>query len=415
MYDYSNPWYDNRHIYELNDYIIDKPKCLRKFSEIKDNSENYKDTRYEASPVWRVSRIDKWDYADQIIEDLGLKDYVIDYRPRFYTLDANEFLMTHVDLGTQCSLNFVIQGGNSPVIFEGEMEVKPDVNSRFQYFYESALFNTTKPHGVVNDNEDRIIFKISIFDKTYEEVREKIKSHQQSGFSNQLGGHAKYQKFRDLFNNQETLGDKYYGLHTQNLVPTNIKIDLDLFHKEIKNYQDKFQQWGPMHTDLPRTGMPLTMPKENIPDVYPNPANWPMDVWNIHNPDFPLVDASFTEPTGEFKEMESLSPLMVFKDYFARCNLLRWHNGARFYPHLDVFYPFHNLRLWGTNDPDTYHFMFWDPKKSKYIREENVEAGRIYVADTEKWHHAYSTGDYNYTFFIALQVNAYDKIRQNLL
>ena len=412
---YPKPKHDNRHIYELK-YDIDIDKCLNKFNEVKDGLDKYSDVRYAPATNWRLSRLEQWDYADQIMSDLGLKDYVEDYRPRFYTLDADSYLMTHVDLGTKCSLNFIVQGEESPATFEGVLEERPDPKSRFSYLYKSALFNTTLPHGVVNDGQDRILFKISIMDKDYEDIREKIKEHVNEGFYDKLGGDPEYEKFRELWHSQETLGDKYYDLHTQNLIPTNIKIDLELFDREIKYYQNKFEQWGPMHTDLPRTGMALTLPKVDYPkDVYPNPSNWPMDTWCIHNPDFPLVDSLFTEPTPAFKEMKSLQPLMIFKEHFGRCNLLRWHNGAKFFPHMDVFHPFHNLRLWGTNDPDNYHFYFWDELKGKYIREENVEAGRIYVADTEKWHHAYTTADNNYTFFISLQVSGYDKIRENLL
>lgn len=411
--DFEKPIHDNRHLYDL-DYKLDYDIVYDKFLEVYSEVEPYEDSRYDQVSNWRLKRVNDWEYADKIMSDLNLKDFVCDYRPRFYTLDADTYLITHTDLGTKCSLNFVISGGDSPVIFEGEINTKPDVNSRFYYLYQAALFNTTLPHGVVNGSNDRILFKISIFDKTYEEVRAKIKEHGQ-GNLDILGGDPIYKPFRDLFNNQKALGDKYYDLHTSNLIPTNIKIDLDLFHEEVQDYQHLFEQWGNTHSDLPRTGMALTLPDDYPKDVSPNPANWPMDVWAVNHPEYPLVDSMFTNPTEPFNNMKSLAPLMVFKEYFGRCNLLRWHQGAKFYPHMDVFYPFHNLRLWGTNDPDNYYFMFWDEKQGKYIREENVEAGRIYVADTEKWHHAYTTGNDNYTFFISLQVDAYDTIKQNLL
>ena len=408
----KKPQHDNRHLYDLN-IEIDREALLYTFNYyFNKEQETYQDPKHGVAENWKVVRMENFHYADDIMEELGLLDYVEDYRPRFYLLEEDSWLKTHIDLGTQCSLNFIVSGGQSPVTFEGELEKKPNPDSRFSYLYDGALFNTSIAHGVVNDGPPRILFKISIFDKTYEEVRRKIKESK-SNYRDSLGGDPKYQKFRDKFDGQKSIGDKYYDIHTSNLVPTNVKIDLDLFHEEIKNYQERFEQWGNTHSDLPRTGMALTLPKE-YPESTPNPANWPMDVWCMQHPDFPLVDTDFTEPTEPFLEMKSLEPLMLFKEYFARCNILRWHDGGKFYPHMDVFYPFHNLRLWGTNDPDNYNFMFWDELKDEYVREENVEAGRIYLADTEKWHHAYSTANDNYQFFISLQVDAYDTVRQNL-
>ena len=227
----------------------------------------------------------------------------------------------------------------------------------------------------------------------------------------ELEHNPKYEKFRRLATSLPSLGNKYYNLHTKNLVPTNIKINVDLFKKELKNYEHKFEQWGITHTDLPRYSLALTETELTYPDVYPNPANWPLDVWCINYPDYPFFDTSFTKINETFKEMKSLKKLMIFKNHFARCNILKWDRSARFFPHYDVRYPFHNLRLWGTTDPDNYGFCFLDKEKNEYIREENIEAGRIYLASTEKWHHAYSTADNNFTFFISLQISAYDILK----
>ena len=413
LYEYEKPQHDNHHLYDLN-YDIDKKYCMSVLQKQLKNEEIYQDPKHGVANNWKVVRLEQFNYADKIIEDVGLKDFVKDYRSRFYLLEANSYLKTHIDYGTKCSLNFIIDGGQSPVTFEDEMELMPDPNSRFSYLYTSCLFNTSKPHGVSNDGPKRILFKISIFDKEYDEVRVKIKQKSGGHFYNQLGGDPKYKKFRDKFDGQKSLGDIYYDMHTNNLMPTNMKIDLDLFHEEIKDYQDLFEQWGPHHSDLPRTGLALTKLKEDVKS-FPNPANWPLDAWAIEHPDQPLVDTDFTEPTDVLLNMKSLKPILEYKDYLARCNLLRWHDTARFWPHVDAMRPFHNLRLWGTNDPDNYAFCFWDELEGKYIKEENVEAGRIYVADTAKWHHTYCTADNNYQFFISLKVDAYDKIKQNLL
>lgn len=415
MYNYDPPKNVNEYLYDV-DVNINMDHCLMYYEQLEDQAEQYDDPIHDTDENWKIIRMDQFDIADDIMTQLGLNDFVKDYRPRFYLLEKNSYLMNHIDHGTKCSINIIVDDGASPspVIFEGgEMHKKPKGGQAL--FYTSALFNTTKMHGVINDDEDRILLKISIFDKTFEEckaaIQRKLNVHHNY---NKLSNEPEYQAFRDLFDGQDTIGThKYKKLHTDLLQPTNIKIDLDLFHQEIQSI--KFEQWGTVPIKPERYGMSLTKLKNDI-DVYPNPANWPMDTWNMNYPNTPLVDTSFTEPTDDFKNMKSLKPLYdKWKDYLARSNILLWNKGSRFLPHIDVFPPFHNLRLWGTNDPENYHFMFWDPRKGKYIRAEGVEAGRIYLADTSHWHHAYSTADNNYTFFIALQVSAYDTIKECLI
>jgi hypothetical protein len=112
------------------------------------------------------------------------------------------------------------------------------------------------------------------------------------------------------------------------------------------------------------------------------------------------------------KSMRSLDPMEVFENNLARCTILKWNTGAHFKPHIDVTIPPANLRIWGTNDPDNNHFCFWDEDKQDYIEEVNVERGRLYLADTAKWHHAHSTAESVYTFFFALQVNSYETLKE---
>ena len=38
-----------------------------------------------------------------------------------------------------------------------------------------SLLNTQNMHGVINGNEDRLLFKLSIFDESFETVADKIK------------------------------------------------------------------------------------------------------------------------------------------------------------------------------------------------------------------------------------------------
>jgi hypothetical protein len=226
-----------------------------------------------------------------------------------------------------------------------------------------------------------------------------------------LSNWPEWEYFRKLSLSRVRLpAEKYKEIHTQNLVPLDIKIDCDLFEQEIMKYDSLFEQFGPTHTNLERYSLGLT-DLENPIDMKPSPVNWPMDVWCLEHPDNPLFDTDFKYPNEIMKNMRSLDPMKAFDGMLARCTILKWNTGAHFKPHIDVTIPAANLRIWGTNDPENNHFCFWDDEKQEYIKERNVERGRLYLADTAKWHHAYSTAERVYTFFFALQVNAYEVLK----
>ena len=223
-----------------------------------------------------------------------------------------------------------------------------------------------------------------------------------------------YEAYRIREAERKKLSEKdYWSIHTSRLRPLNLIIDCDLFKHEIKSVDSLFEQFGNTHTNLNRKSMPLTELKTPIESI-PLPVNWPMDVWAIEHPNQPLFDADFNIPNKEFYSMESMRPMDILKDHLSRCCILKWGTGARFYPHLDTLVPSHVIRLWGTNDPDNNHFCFWNESTCQYEREENVEPGRLYLADTSQFHHAYSTAEDVYTFFFALQVSSYETIKQLL-
>jgi hypothetical protein len=208
--------------------------------------------------------------------------------------------------------------------------------------------------------------------------------------------------------------DSYYDIHKNILTPLPIVIDCDLFEEEIFKYNMQFEQFGNTHTHLQRFSLGLTECEVPI-EASPHPVNWPMDVWNIQHRHTPLFDNDFYIPNDAFKSFESLKEFYnVFQNQFARCTILKWNAGAHFKPHIDMVLPTPNLRIWGTNDPDNNHFCFWNSDTLQYERQINIERGRLYLADTSIYHHAYSTSDYVYTFFFALQINAYDTIKKLL-
>jgi len=101
-------------------------------------------------------RIGYWDspYIQKIMSDLGVEG-----KPRFYFQDPGSFLDWHTDINTLCSVNMVLSDDPAPISFRSG-----------ETYYRQALLNTTVPHAVRNGRTERILFKISIFNRTFEEV-----------------------------------------------------------------------------------------------------------------------------------------------------------------------------------------------------------------------------------------------------
>jgi hypothetical protein len=224
-----------------------------------------------------------------------------------------------------------------------------------------------------------------------------------------------YRYFRERSASRPKLeADPYYDIHKQILTPLPIVIDCDTFEDEIFQCDTKFEQFGNTHVNLERYSLGLTDCETNT-NTTPHPVNWPMDVWNIQNPDTPLFDNDFYIANETFRSLTSLKEFgTIFNNQLARCTILKWNTGAHFKPHIDMVLPTPNLRIWGTNDPDNNHFCFWNDNTQQYEEQINIERGRLYLADTSIYHHAYATSDYVYTFFFALQINAYDTIKELL-
>lgn len=141
-------------------YKIDKEKLLNEAALIRQSATGYTDARYPDLKMddWLVGHC-SCEYANQIMHDFGIQG-----KPRFYWLQPNAVIPEHVDNGTLCGLNFILTGNASPITF-GDTD----------YFYESILVDTTRPHSVTNNEHERVMFKISIFNETFEQVALKIK------------------------------------------------------------------------------------------------------------------------------------------------------------------------------------------------------------------------------------------------
>ena len=148
-------------ILHLN-YKIDKEILLAESVDAKKNAIPYTDSRYPNLKLndWLVSYHTS-DYVESIMNDFGISG-----KPRFYWLQPYAVIPEHVDNGTLCGLNFILTDNASPITFRDK-----------DYLYEAALVDTTVPHSVKNNNHERVMFKISIFNQRFEEVAEQIKRY----------------------------------------------------------------------------------------------------------------------------------------------------------------------------------------------------------------------------------------------
>lgn len=143
------------------DYPLDRELLLKEANEAKNSAEPYgNDPRYPGQSLneWLISKHNS-NYINKIMEDFGVEG-----KPRFYWLKENFILPEHVDYNTTCAINFVLSDNPAPVSF-GDKE----------YIYTMAILNTTVPHSVRNGPAERLLFKISIFDETYEDLINRIK------------------------------------------------------------------------------------------------------------------------------------------------------------------------------------------------------------------------------------------------
>ena len=109
-------------------------------------------------PGWYIKRVNRG-YAQELTNFFKKEFALADCRPRFYIQDPGVDIGFHIDRQTLCSFNFLLSDDPDPISFRsGTM------------FYASALLNTTVEHAVLATKNRRVLFKISVFDKSFEEV-----------------------------------------------------------------------------------------------------------------------------------------------------------------------------------------------------------------------------------------------------
>ena len=81
------------------------------------------------------------------------------FNMKFVYIAPNTTIGWHKDWGTKCAYNWVINGNTAAIRYRDR-----------PYCYKYAIINTQEEHMVRNNDKERILFKISIFDKSYEEI-----------------------------------------------------------------------------------------------------------------------------------------------------------------------------------------------------------------------------------------------------
>ena len=154
---------------KILDIEFDIDRLLLEYEYILPNEKFYGDNR-GSSLYWKVIRHEDMTskYCKDLAESIKNK-YNIAGRvdSRFYRLLANELLPFHTDRGTQCSVNVILSDQPAPISFRIQNKIS-------NYHYKVALINTQLEHSVQNGSEDRILFKISIFDENFDSVAAKI-------------------------------------------------------------------------------------------------------------------------------------------------------------------------------------------------------------------------------------------------
>ena len=142
------------------DFDINEDILMLEYDRVKHLAEDYIDPRGQVED-WKMI-VCNFHYAKYLIKRFMLGEV----RPRFYFLPKGVEIPEHIDNNTKCSINFLINSKNpAPVTIEG-----------VDYYYKTCLLNTQKMHSVKNNTEDRLLFKLSIFDDDFETVKEKIKN-----------------------------------------------------------------------------------------------------------------------------------------------------------------------------------------------------------------------------------------------
>jgi len=146
-------------------YPIDREKLLAEAEIARQSSKPYTDNRYPDLYMedWLIGHHNS-EYITSI-----MNDFKVQGKPRFYWMLPNAIIPEHIDNNTLCSLNFVLTENAAPITIGSE-----------DFYYKAILLNTVIPHSVKNNQYERIMLKISIFNESFNEVESRIKHYEQT-------------------------------------------------------------------------------------------------------------------------------------------------------------------------------------------------------------------------------------------
>lgn len=209
-------------------------------------------------------------------------------------------------------------------------------------------------------------------------------------------------KFYDKFFSLDTIGiRKYKKLYNQPLRKTKLKINVVDFVNEIQQFKTCFQKWGNKTDKGQRWGLPLVNETGIIDE--PDDTIRPLDELYFETGKL-LMDVDITEKTVACM-IESLTPLRKLYPYLIRSAILKWNYSAGFSRHRDMELPANHFRLWGTCSEKM--ILKIDDQEMR-----DIEAGRIYLIDTSKFHEGLSRQNHLYQFFLGVNLDAYDTLEK---
>jgi len=104
--------------------------------------------------------IENFPYVQKALNDISSMFRSRNSSVAFLWQQKRTIVQAHIDPQTLCAVNCILSGANGTLWY-------PNIGS---YEYKIALIDTKRPHGIRTSNENRIIFKISFFDLTYEQA-----------------------------------------------------------------------------------------------------------------------------------------------------------------------------------------------------------------------------------------------------
>lgn len=144
----------------LPHHLFDMAQLNDIFESIRRDMVEYSEKRGNV-PGWDIGRLSK---DTPYIKELTTLLNIPSGKPRFYYLNAGVEIPEHIDNGTLCSINVLLgPGPHSPIIIGGH-----------SIDYKCCLLNTTIPHSVPPSDYDRVLFKISLQNSTFDEIKEQL-------------------------------------------------------------------------------------------------------------------------------------------------------------------------------------------------------------------------------------------------